>query len=107
MPFTQQILQKLEYDIALTLIKKTYYQEIDEKKCSEIAKKVLELLPENSDLETIKKSLLKLKESYFNVLSQIITKYLEIIANRETEEQINQVKQKINHILYGSRTNRN
>jgi len=54
MPFTQQILQKLEYDIALTLIKKTYYQEIDEKNCSEIAKKVLELLPENSDLETIK-----------------------------------------------------
>jgi uncharacterized membrane-anchored protein YjiN (DUF445 family) len=101
MPFTQQILQKLEYDIALTLIKKTYYQEIDEKKCSEIAKKVLELLPENSDLETIKKSLLKLKESYFNVLSQIITKYL-VIANKETEEQINQVKQKINHILYGS-----
>ena len=100
MPFTQQILQKLEYDIALTLIKKTYYQEIDEKNCSEIAKKVLELLPENSDLETIKKSLLKLKESYFNVLSQIITKYL-VIANKETEKQINQVKQKINHILYG------
>jgi hypothetical protein len=45
--------------------------------------------------------LLKLKESYFNVLSQIITKYLEIIANKETEAQINQVKQKINHILYG------
>jgi|YNPBryulayer2012_1023412.scaffolds.fasta_scaffold03290_3 uncharacterized membrane-anchored protein YjiN (DUF445 family) len=93
MPFTQQILQqilqKLEQDIALTLIEKTYYQEIDEKNCSEIAKKVLELLPENSDLETIKKTLLKLKESYFNVLSQIITKYLEIITNRETEEQIN------------------
>jgi hypothetical protein len=55
MPFTQQILQKLEYDIALTLIKKTYYQKIDEKNCSEIAKKLLGLLPENSDLETIKK----------------------------------------------------
>lgn len=43
MPFTQQILQqilqKLEQDIALTLIEKTYYQEIDEKTVQKLLKK--------------------------------------------------------------------
>jgi len=59
-----QFLPKIEYDIALLLIKKTSTQELDEKHCSVIAKEVLKLLPENIELDVLENILPKLKEIY-------------------------------------------
>lgn len=96
-----QFLPKIEYEIALTLIKKTYDQELDENHCSTIAKHVLQLFPENISEEMLEKALPKLKEIY-SELAPISIKYLDLINNKKTKEQIEQVKQKINHILYGT-----
>lgn len=95
-----QFLPKIEYDISLFLIKKTYDQELDENHCSKIAKQVLELFPENIELDLLEKALPKLNGIYPE-LATVSIKYLNLINNRKSTQQIEQVKQKINHILYG------
>jgi hypothetical protein len=100
-------LSPIEQEIALILIKKTYDQEIDENRCAKIARQILELFPENIDIELLEKNLPKLKEIY-SELTPLIIKYLELINNKKSKEQIEQVKRKINHILYGTNsTSRN
>ena len=96
-----QFLPKIEYEIALLLIKKTSNQELDENHSSIIAKQVLQLFPKNLDIELLEKSLPRLKEIY-SELAPVSIKYLELINNKKSKEQMEQVKQKINHILYGT-----
>lgn len=95
------LLPKIEYEVALVLIKKTYDQELDENQCSTIAKQMLQLFPENIDEDTLEKTLIKLKDIY-SELAPIGIKYLNIINKKRSEDQIEQVKQKINNIIYGS-----
>lgn len=102
MSIDTQFLPKIEYEIALVLIKKTYDQELDENHSSIIAKQVLQLFPENIDIELLEKSLPKLKEIY-SELAPVSIKYLQLINNKKSKEQIEQVKEKINHILYGTK----
>jgi len=92
----------IEQEIALILIKKTYDQELNENHCSKIAKQILELFPENIDMELLEKTLPKLKEIY-SELSPVCIKYLDLINNKKSKEQIEQIKTKINHILYGTK----
>lgn len=101
MSTTVQFLPKIEYEIALILIKKTYDQELDENQSSIIAKQVLQLFPENISEDTLEKALPKLKEIY-SELAPVSIKYLDLINRKKSKEQIEQVKQKINHILYGT-----
>jgi len=95
----KQFLPKIEYEIALVLIKKTYDQELDENHCSTIAKQVLQLFPENIGEDTLEKALPKLKDIY-SELAPVSIKYLDLINSKKSKEQIEQVKQKINNILY-------
>jgi len=94
-------LSPIEQEIALLLIRKSYNQELDENHCSKIAKQVLELFPENISIELLEKRLLKLKEIY-SELTLITIKYLKLINNKKSKEQIEQIKLKINNILYGT-----
>jgi len=96
-----QFLPKIEYEIALILIKKTYNQELDENRASTIAKQILQLFPENINIKLLEKTLPKLKEIY-SELAPVSIKYLQLINKQKSKEQIEQVKQKINHILYGT-----
>ena len=98
---TKHYLTQIEFEIALFLIQKTYDQEIDELHCSIIAKKVLELLPENIGLEKLGISLTKLRDIY-SELSPIALKYLDLINKAESQNQIEHMNLKINKILYGS-----
>ncbi len=95
-------LSPIEEEIALLLIRKTYDQELNENHCSKIAKQVLELFPENISEELLEKRLIKLKEIY-SELALITIKYLRLINNKKSKEQIEQIKQKINNILYGTK----
>jgi len=97
----KQFLPKIEYEIALVLIKKTYDQDLDENHCSTIAKQVLQLFPENISEDALEKTLPKLKDIY-SEFAPVSIKYLDLINNKKSKEQIEQVKQKINHILYGT-----
>lgn len=102
MATNSQFIPEIEYEIALLLIEKTYDQELDENHCLKIAKQVLQLLPENIDIEMLEKSLPKLKEIYSG-LAPLSIKYLGLINRKKSKEQIEQVKQKIKHILYGTK----
>lgn len=101
MAFVTKYLPKIEHDIALLLIRKTYDQKLDKSSCSKIAKQVLELLPKNIDLELLEETLPKLKEVYWE-FSPIGLKYLNLINNKKSKEEIDEIKQKINNILYGA-----
>lgn len=102
MATNSHFMPQIEKEIALLLIRKTYDQELDENHCSKIAKQVLELFPENIDIELFEKTLPKLKEIYFE-LTPLNIKYLRLINDKKSKEQIEQIKTKINHILYGTK----
>lgn len=97
-------LHQIENEIAQLLISKTHDQELDESHCSQIAKQVLELFPENINIELLEKSLPKLKEIY-SELASLSIKYQELINDKRSEEQIEQIKHKISNILYGTTRN--
>lgn len=100
-------LSPIEQEIALVLIKKTYDQELDENNCGKIARQALELLPEKINISELEKALPKLKEIYFG-FSGISIKYLHLVNKKISKEKIENVREKINHILYGTKsTSRN
>jgi len=80
-------LPQIKKEIALLLIRKTCDQELDENHCSKIAKQVLELFPEDIDIELLEKTLPKLKEIY-SELTPLIIKYLGLINNDKSKEQV-------------------
>ena len=96
----------VEQEIALILIKKTYDQELEDTKCQQIAKQVLEIIPESINIEELEKVLPKISELYSG-FSVITLKYLSLINKKTSDEKIDNVRKKINHILYGSNIVRN
>lgn len=103
---TNPFLSSIEQEIALILIKKTYDQEIDENHCSKIAKQTLELFPERIDINELEQALPKLKEIYSG-FSEISIRYLNLINKKRSDEKIDKVREKINHILYDANISRN
>lgn len=101
-PFVSSV----EQEIALTLIKKTYDQELEDTQCQQIAKKILELIPESIDMEGLEKVLPKITELYPG-FSGISLKYLSLINKKTSDQKIDNVRKKINNILYGSNIVRN
>jgi len=99
---TNLFLSSIEQEVALILIKKTYDQELDENNCGKIAQKILELLPEKINTIELEKALPKLKE-IFPGISEVSNKYQSLINKKSSEEKIDSVRQKINHILYGTK----
>lgn len=99
-------LSSVEQEIALILIKKTYDQELEDAQCQQIASQVLELIPESIDMEGLEKVLPKITELYPG-FSGISLKYLSLINKKTSDKKIDNVRKKINHILYGSTVIRN
>lgn len=99
-------LSLVEQEIALILIKKTYDQELEDSQCQQIASKVLALIPESINMEGLEKVLPKISELYPG-FSGISLKYLSLINKKTSDQKIDNVRKKINHILYGSTIVRN
>ncbi len=90
--------KRIEWELALELYKKLYYQEVDKKRIAEIAKYIVKLIPEKTDIEELKKTLTKLVNSCPEIAS-VCLKYYNQIEKEISIQKIKSVKQKIESIL--------
>lgn len=81
------LLSRIEYEIVLYLIYKSRDQELKEEQCTEIARKVLNLFPEDIKEEKFYQALFQLKEIHSG-LSQVADKYINYI-NSLGNQQVN------------------
>lgn len=89
---TTNLQKQVEKDLALLLLEKLQKQEINFKKAQEIAKFILQAIPENISDQELLKVIPKLDDN-FSELAPIVLKYLKKQKEIETNQQIEKIKQ--------------
>ncbi len=97
--YSVAIVEKIQWDYAVVLLKKIYDQEISVSRAKEIALLILNQLSADRPADTIEQLFIQLC-SNIPELSTVNIKYLQYFEEEKTQSKIESIKTKINTILY-------